>query len=674
MFNDEIKVINFSQGIRSEEVYNNDLALQNQIERERLSIAGYGVNYGLNLSIINDFVLNVTNGTLVNMDGKEVFIANKNLDIDKPILIERVERAFPTEDGKVILNDIPYSITRLNPSEYDEKKNWNIVVRYEDNSSITANISSISDKTIYTDARNTKRPIIITYTTAYDRIDTIYIDGENQIKIKQGISSQSPTAYRPNDCKYLLGFIKVMHSASKDETDKLSAKTILIEEFNNRRTVYTDNNNNLYLCGTPFESLLKIYFEEPETKKDSMIWYDMDTNKLKVWRSTDTFVFTDILTFQSSNPNNARKFKTSTGYTKKQLSVYVQNINESTLDNIIWYKLSDDELIYYTDLEESKYDVEESFEFTIVPSLMKGQKIKYTINKYDGSFYWVAMNDTSYMPVLEYKMWCPNNDETKLLHYLPGIELDKLDEDRENHDLQYFLFKKSELHLRFTPFKNELDIMIDQIPLHRDQFNEITTRDIINSPELLNIAKTYYGYTLEELELLESNYLELGLGFKLKNKLDRPAFIEVNITHRINDSMLKNKFQRNAAFVKTETIIYNSSDYENNILVSTKVPFQYDEEQLEVFISGKRLKKEMVTEISIDNAKGEFCKSFSLDKNKLYLKDGDEITYKITTNVYSYDHVVSAIEEENKNLYEKLTLMENKIKYIEEEIENLKGV
>lgn len=47
----QLKTIDFSQGIRSSEVMHNDRALQEQIERERLAIAGYGVNFGLDLSL-----------------------------------------------------------------------------------------------------------------------------------------------------------------------------------------------------------------------------------------------------------------------------------------------------------------------------------------------------------------------------------------------------------------------------------------------------------------------------------------------------------------------------------------------------------------------------------------------------------------------------------------------
>ena len=71
-----------------------------------------------------------------------------------------------------------------------------------------------------------------------------------------------------------------------------------------------------------------------------------------------------------------------------------------------------------------------------------------------------------------------------------------------------------------------------------------------------------------------------GIGFKLLNKLDRPAFIEVDVTHRVNDSILKNKMQRSATFTTEETIIYSSDlKINNEIIIKTKAPYLYGENQ-----------------------------------------------------------------------------------------------
>ena len=120
-------------------------------------------------------------------------------------------------------------------------------------------------------------------------------------------------------------------------------------------------------------------------------------------------------------------------------------------------------------------------------------------------------------------MWAPNEDGSELLEYLPGLRLDEMQPERPGHDLQTFLFKQEEMPLRFHPYKNELSVMIDQIPLHRDQFIEITIEDVLNDTSLVELATDYYGWTTEFLEELHNEYKELGIGFKLVNPLDRPG-------------------------------------------------------------------------------------------------------------------------------------------------------
>ena len=55
-----LKIIDFSRGIKSDEVIHNDYSLQNQINRERLSTAGSGVNYGLEIKL-DEFEVNISN-------------------------------------------------------------------------------------------------------------------------------------------------------------------------------------------------------------------------------------------------------------------------------------------------------------------------------------------------------------------------------------------------------------------------------------------------------------------------------------------------------------------------------------------------------------------------------------------------------------------------------------
>ena len=671
---DKLKILDFSQGIRSDEVTQNDFALQGQIERERLAIAGNGVNYGLELKLTNDFELSITNGTIVDVFGKEQFIYGGVFNIQKPKI--KIKKGYVyAKNGIIKLNHTPYSINRNGPSQFDDKKNWGIDLQYSDNPYSTICISNIDKKNIYTDINDPNSKIKISYYIAYDRIDTIYINNDKEIKIISGNSSTTPSAYIPEDCLYVLGFIKIISEYYDEDSEKTLAKASIIKDFNNRRTIYTDSNNELYLCGVPFESLLKIYFEEPKNPKEGMLLYDMQNNKLKIWRRTDNFYFTDIITYNNINPDNKQIFNTSVGYKKNNIQVYIEQIETVNGEmTSIWKKLQSNELKLMIDLEDDKKNTEESKQFMIIPKLANYSKIKYVINRYDGSYYWVPINDTSFISANEYKMWAPNESGDNLVEYKNGLNIEEMNIDRPNHDLKTFIFKKDELNLRFNPNKNELNIIIDQIPLHRDQFTEITVEDILNDLSLKKIAIDNYGYTEEYLELLKTDYKEIGLGFKLVNKLDRPGFIEVNIQHRINDSMLKNKFQRNASFAKTETLIYGKDITSLNGLVNinTIIPYQYGEEQLDVYINGRLIKKELINEISnTENILGSFCKKFSFKISEVNITENDEITYKITTNIYSYDHVDSRIEDSQKELKNQIAILNKTIDILTNKVNNL---
>lgn len=676
-----LQLIDFSQGIKSSQVMHNDLVLQEQIERERLSIAGYGINYGLNITLQDTFKAKVDTGTLVNNDGKEIMIKGKEFEIEKPKIITRSQRVFSKDNGVITLEEIPYSSDRTAPSQYVNKMYWGIEVYYEDSPMIAIDVTGINGNTIYTGALDTVRPLIVTYNIAYDRVDTIYINKDNNISIVSGISSTTPSTYIPEDFKCILGFIKTSNKVYDEEKDIFTAKTFVIKEFNNRRTVYTDDENNLYLCGIPFESLLKIYFAEPKNPKEGTVWYDMTTNKMKIWRRTDNFVFSDIYTYTSSDPNNKQLFKTSVGYYDTQLNVYVQNFQTQDKVQDIWRKLKKEEIEFYTDLKDSEKGTAESLEFRIIPKLLKGAKVKYTINRYDESYYWVPVNDTSFIQVNECKMWCPNEDNTNLLNFENGLNLNEMTSERENHDLKHFIFNAKDMHLRFTPCKNELSILINQIPLHKDQFVELTVSDILNSDELTNMAILNYGYTIDTLQQIKDECLDVGVGFKFVNVLDEPAFIEVNIQHRVNDSILKNKFQRSATFSKSESIVWSDSHNlttsEDNRAVAifdTCVPYRFGEEQIEVYINGLKISKNNILEISTTKMIGSMCKSFGIYADEVSIKYLDVIEYKIVSTIYSYDHVVSAIKDSNAEVFTALEAALRRIEVLEEKIKVIEGV
>lgn len=642
----KLNIIDFSQGIKSKEVMENDISLQEQMYRERLVIAGSGINYGITLTMSSDFTVSISEGTLINNNGEEVYVKGGSVDLEPPaITLTTDERVYPTEDGKIVLSDIPYSLNRLEPSQYSPSSEWGIYLRYEDNAANVINISNIYGNILYTDATDLNRPILATYYISKDRIDTIYMKNDYSIDIAMGTSSTTPSIYNPDvtDCLYVLGYVRIDHDTYDEDKGHVAAKCTVIDEYNNRRTVYTDSENNLYLCGMPFYGFSVIYYKEPKNPKEGAMWYDSVSNKFMVWRRTDDFIYNDTYTFTSIDPNDPQHFETSTGYFKNQLKVYISASDDS------WIELKDYEIEYYTDLQESQKDIEESYQFRVIPKVARYTKVRYTINKYDGSFYWVPVNDTSFIQVSETKMWTSNLEGDNFVEYMPGISIEDMPIDRPHHDFKTFMFKNTENHLKFTPHKNEISIMIDQIPLHKDQFTEITVDDILNNTELTVMAYSY-GYNAELLKDMQTNDKEVGLGFKLQSALDRPAFVEVNITHRVNDSFLKNKFQRAATFNKIETIVYDSATnpaINNLVTIDTVIPYQYDEGQLEVYINGLLINSKYIEEITNTTPAliGAYCNSFKLKAQETGLATGSEITYKITTNIYNYNHVESYLED-----------------------------
>ena len=175
-------------------------------------------------------------------------------------------------------------------------------------------------------------------------------------------------------------------------------------------------------------------------------------------------------------------------------------------------------------------------------------------------------------------------------------------------------------------------------------------------------------------------------------------YVEANVQRRVNDGPLKRKLQRSATFSKEKTIVLED---QLDIPIEDSY-YRYDENQLEVYIDGIRLIKDidfiegtdLSPEYSYDEdnnitglpqrRKGAKTKQFSL----LTARPGCRLTYKTTTNIYSYDHVSELLEDMDYNaqtaskqveeLYDKTVAIqediEDSLEVITEEIKNIKNI
>lgn len=517
-----LKRIDFSNGIRSEDIQYNFNEIINEVARERLAISGHGISSGLDF-VIENFRLKITKGSLIDLNGKEIFIDETVVDIPLPRLIAANEPPkMIGESGQITLSNVPYSITRKCAAEYDLPNNYGITITDYNNTSKTLPVMSTHANGIITDARWAGQLAKVSYNYSNKRYDTVYIGTDNKIKVIEGITSNSPSVSLPNtsDYKYILGIVEVEPYYIRED-GAVVAKLSVEKDMKSLRNIYTDSDNNLYLCGVPFDDLQIIHMIEPVSPYENQLWYDAVSNKLRVWKTVD------------------------------------------------------------------------------------------------GIAQWTNVNDTSIIPVKEYKIWTPEINPV---------------------GRQLFIFNAEEINMRFVPARNELEVIIDNGPLHSDQFEEITLEEVKNDAALKQLLITSYGYTDDWITSTNEKFENIGVGFKLAQPLDKNCFVEVRVIHRVNDNPLRNRFQRSATFCSTDSFTYDST---NGNVVTTKAPYRVGECQLEVFIDGKRIENIRDYTEGIDLAEEERTKGASSSQFLIVadIPDGARITYKIVTSIYTYDHV-----------------------------------
>ena len=220
-----LNIIDFSNGIRPEEIQENFDYLQAQLARERASVGGAGIASGLDITayITNDsFYVNVSSGSVIDEEGNEVFIQSKNISIEPPILYQFRELITLDKDRKVTLKHRPYSLNRRCPAELldsFEPELSGIYLRYENsvNQDDYIRVRDIQNKTIIVaGALSSNLEVIYNYTAK--RIDALYLDKDFNIKVSQGTTDTTPSAPSiPVDAAFLIAYLEI-DNEYKDET------------------------------------------------------------------------------------------------------------------------------------------------------------------------------------------------------------------------------------------------------------------------------------------------------------------------------------------------------------------------------------------------------------------------------------------------------------------------
>lgn len=680
----KMNIINFSDGIRSEEIQENFEILSSEINRERLSVGGAGIASGLNIvPIVNDnqFSIKISEASIVDKNGEEIFIESQTLNVERPLLIEQKEYLSADINNQIELSEIPYMLDRTCPVQYGNsllELYSGIKIKYQNSSSIDdyIRVKSVQGKTL-TLTGLTRRQVEVKYYYTAKRIDTVYIDEDYKIKIKSSsITSTTPSVVFPDKFKYLIAFIQVESEYMKDQDDIPHAYITIKKDLRSSRNIYTDSNGILYICGVPFTDLHLISTVKPTNPTNGQLWLDLDSATLFVWKAIDKFVYKRNLELTNQhNVDDFNDFETNIDYylNNNSLKVYINSVE---LQDSEW-----DELFggIPTNIQTIPKNTL-SNQFRIYKKLNAGDLLTYTITFSESGFRWVPINKESFVNTKECKVYGVDDRWTNSNYWTSpqALSLGK-EEDGYPRKYSYFIFDaENDRNMFFTPDRNETEVMINQMPLHRDQYTELSLELMPTLPiEVQNAISDMFGWDEGKLSTLNEMYDDIGIGIILNNPLDsiygeglydsnnelineKELYVEININRAVSNVSYKRKLQRSATYVYEDKITIDNT-FNTKINTGDSI-YRFGENQLEVYLNGLRLVNgidfkegsDLLIDVpadykgsyikdngSIYRARGAVSREFEMLKQ---VHIGDILTYRITTNFYSYDHINSVLD------------------------------
>lgn len=706
-------IINFSDGIRSEEIQENFETLDNQIKRTRLSVGGIGIASGLDITpIVTDeqFAIRLSSASIVDDNGNEIFINEQVINIEKPRLSKQREYLSADINNQVELKEVPYMLDRLKPVQYGDSLSnlyTGIKILYQNSVSTDdyIRVKAVNGKTL-TLTGLTRRQVMVEYYSTAKRIDTVYIDENNKICVKtSSITSTTPSAILPEKYNYLIAYILIDNDYMEDSNDTPHANILLKKDLRKVRSIYTDENGTLYLNGIPFNDLHLITTDEPVNPKPNQLW--LNNNTLYVWQAVDNYTYRRNIEISSAYDfTGYHDIQTNIDFcvNKQQLKVYINSIQ---LQDSEYDELFGGIPASLQDIPENTY----SNTFRIYRDFVVGDIITYTITFNESGYKWVPINKESYIKTKEYKVYGIDDTWTNSNYWTSpqALALGKNKEDGYPYKYSYFIFDaNTDRNMLFSPANNEVDVMINQMVLHKDQYTEIMLDMLDVLPaEVRNAISTTYGWDTSTIHRMNELYDDVGIGIMLNEPLDSiygdglpneynqlinedELYVEIIVNRSCSTVNNKRKLQRAAVYIDEGSFIVDNTF--NTIVDLEDKYYRYNENQLDVFVNGIRLTKDidykegtdldddLTDEIDMLRTRGTVSRQFEITRQ---LNIGDVVSYKITSNFYSYDHINSLIDKlevdqeacsaKVESLYNSTVKMQNDTNAAIKEIQNQVG-
>ena len=637
----ELIDLDFSPGIKAENLNYNFQLIYDWLKKERLRVGGWGIVEGFDLSYdSNNFTVTVGKGTIINHDGDEVEIEGQTFaagDMD----YTSVSYTYIVDiDGKITLNDYVYNpnyhkLLTYNPPNnvqtYDED-----IVEVLDEDGFAIPITRLVGKFLWVNKKYAGYRLTVNQIITANRTDTIMLHKNGTYEYLWSIDSPSPSH---------------VDLADYDETFciavvywQIDSNGISCDFFTNHRSyrkVFVDQDNVLYLNGEVYKKQKFIYFEEPYIydREENDLWYNIKDNTLYIWRQTNGQWGWVIVNDHSELIIKERK-------------IWKPEDNPSDLQTFYF----DDEEINLRFIPNCN-----CLDITIDnSSLMSDQYEEITVGERE-----IAIINNK---IEELKQKIENKQsEIELL------EVQRHDLNRIIQALRKDLQDSKTLYPEaYDPNNNDYEVRnSDVINLRNlmviDQRVTKTLEELSDVLSKIHEIEDVIIIYKEELESLEAinvgQYVHRGAGFKLKQPLSHAAYVEVTVTHQVRMRPARETFQRCAMFVRESdiTVTTNGADQ----IFKVNEGYVLGEEQLEIFIDGRKISKglgeyfeiidlglENITGIPIheyyygndemrDTYAGETSYHFKIKQN---LRSGQKVSYRLNRQVWSYDQLDTLVK------------------------------
>lgn len=326
--------LDFAPGIRAGDINANFKTLQEWMKAERLHTGGWGLITGFEVTADpKEFTVTVSAGKMINNLGDEIDVPEQKFSAGTMPIIAKKEKIVVPESGSFRLKACPFSPKKMGNlkyrppriNEYPDKAEF-----YMEDKRIGSEVPpmSIEGNNVIVEAGWAGHEITVEYVTTENRVDSILIDNEGQYHYEQSVASTNPSHVDLSDYKnmFMLG---VVYWKASDEIN-----VEIYDEHRSYRTVYVDQNNELWLRGERYEKSQSIYFVKPESPKERNIWYDAENNRLMIYRTKDGILGWVPMNEHTSMPAREKKIWDETNFpADSQTFLFKEDLNMRYVPN-----------------------------------------------------------------------------------------------------------------------------------------------------------------------------------------------------------------------------------------------------------------------------------------------------------------------------------------------------